>query len=95
MPSFTYTMDICFTPVCRAIGDEKFKDSVGIVYKLSTVQYIASIAIMGALYTSASDIMVVHTNFLPLELLLNKVCHKATLWLVALPETYLLFKPMQ
>ena len=95
MPSFTYTTDIWIMPVCRATGDEKFKGSVGVVCKLTMVQHMASMAITGALRTSASDTMEVHANLLPLELLLNKVCHRATLQLVALPETHPLFKPVQ
>ena len=82
-------------PVCRATGDEKFKGSVGVVCKLSTVQCMVSTAIMGALHTSASDIMEAHANLLPLELLLNKVCHRAMLRLAALLETHLFFKPVQ
>ena len=86
---------ICrFTPVCRATGDEKFKGSIGVAHKLSTVQRMASTAIMGALRTSASDVMEAHANMLPLELMLNKVCHRATLRLAALPETHPLFKPV-
>ena len=60
--------------------------------KLTTVQHMAIAAVMGALHTSTSDIMEAHANHMPIELLLNKVCHQATLRLVALPESHPLYK---
>ena len=95
MPSFTYAADVWFTPICRDMGEERFRGSIGMACKLSTVQRMATTAVTGALCTSASDVMEVHTNLLPIELMFNKVCHRATLRLVALLETHPLFKPVQ
>ena len=87
--------DVWFTLICRDTGDKKFKGSLGMAHKLSTVQCMATTAVMGALGTSASDVMEAHANLLPIELMINKVCHRATLRLAALLETHPLFKPVQ
>ena len=94
MPSFTYAADVWFKPICRDTGEERFRGSIGTACKLSTVQHMATTTVTGALRTSASDVMEVHANLLPMELMLNKVCHRATLRLAALPETHPLFKPV-
>ena len=94
MPSFTYAADVWFTPACRDTGDERFRGSIGTARKLTMVQRMATAAVTGALCTSASDIMEAHANLMPIELLLNKVCHRATLWLAALPESHSLYKPV-
>ena len=95
MPSFTYAVDVWFTLIFRDMGEERFRGSIGTACKLSTVQCMATTAIIGALCTSASDVMEVHANIFPIELMLNKVYHRATLRLVALPETHPLFKPVR
>src|SRR6266481_8923400 len=49
-------------------------------------------AITGALRTTATDIMEIHANLLPTELLLHRICYRATLRLAALPDTHPLQK---
>ena len=55
---------------------------------------MATMAIMGALHTSASDVMEAHANLLPIELTMDRVCHWAALCLTALLESHPLFKPV-
>ena len=62
------------------------------VWKLTMVQCMATVAVTGALHTSTSDIMEAHANLMPIELLFNKVCHQAALRLAALPESHPLYK---
>src|SRR6266481_3661843 len=92
VPSFTYATDVWFAPVDQSDGKQRARGSVGIARKLSSVQRIATTAITGALCTTATDVMEIHANLLPAELLLHKICYRATLWLVALPDTHLLQK---
>ena len=94
VPSFTYAADVWLMPICRDTGDKRFRGSIGTVRKLTTVQHMATAAVMGVLHTSASDIMEVHANLMPIELLLNKVCHWASLRLAALLESPPLYKPV-
>ena len=77
--SFTYAADIWFTPVDRTTGGQAAKGLVGTACKLRSIQWIATTAITGALCTSATDIMEVHANLWPIELLFHRICHRATL----------------
>ena len=94
VPSFTYTTDVWFMPICRDTGDERFRGFIGTARKLTTVQCMATAAVTGVLHTSTSDIMEAHANLMPIELLLNKVCHRAALQLAALLESHPLYKPV-
>src|SRR6266481_10151072 len=60
--------------------------------KLTSVQHIATTTITGALRTSATDTMELHANLFPVELLMQRVCHRVMLQLAALPETHPLYK---
>src|SRR6266481_6338495 len=92
VPSYTYAADIWFNPVIRNMGDKKAKGSVGMAHKLTSVQRIATTAITGTLCTSATDTMELHANLFPVELLMQRVCHRVMLQLATLPETHPLYK---
>jgi hypothetical protein len=95
IPKFTYAADIWFTPVRRLAGRKKATGSVGVVRKLTSVQRIATIAITGAMKTTATDVLEAHANILPIELLLLHVCYRAAIRLVALPASHPLHKPIK
>ena len=95
IPSFTYAADVWFTLIFKEPDTGKSSGSVGVARKLSSVQRMAMTAIMGALRTSASDVLEVHANLLPVELLLHRACHQATLRLATLPEPHPLSKPVR
>src|SRR6266481_7547832 len=48
--------------------------------------------VTGALRTSTTDVMEVHANLIPTELLLHRIFHRATLCLAALPDPHPLHK---
>src|SRR6266481_2789837 len=60
--------------------------------KLTSVQHITTTAITGTLRTSTTDTMELHANLFPVELLMQRVCHRVMLRLAALPETHPLYK---
>ena len=94
IPSLMYAADIWFTPVQRD-GLGRSSSSAGVVCKLTTVQCMATMVVTGALFTTATDMMEAHANLLPVELMMNRICFRATLCLTALPETHPLFKPVK
>src|SRR6266481_3071695 len=87
-----YAADVWFNPVIRNTGNKKAKGSVSMARKLTSVQRIATTAITGALHTSTTDTMELHANLFLVELLMQRVCHRATLRLATLPETHPLYK---
>src|SRR6266481_1312505 len=92
VPSFTYAADVWFAPVDRSDGKQRARGSAGIARKLSSVQHLATMAITGALCTTATDVMEIHTNLFPTKFLLHRLCYRATLRLVALPDFHPLHK---
>src|SRR6266481_3734195 len=76
VPSYTYAADIWFNPVIWNASDKKAKGSVSMACKLTSVQHIATTTITGTLCTSATDTMELHANLFPVELLMQRVCHR-------------------
>ena len=95
MLSFTYAADVWFEPVDRSLEGRKARGSVGVSHKLASVQHIATVAITGALHTTATDTMEAHANLWPMELLMHRICHRAAMRLAALPESHPLYKPVK
>src|SRR6266481_5916276 len=95
IPSFTYAADVWFALILRCAGGGKARGAVGAARWLTSVQRIATMAVTGVLCTTASDSMELHTNLLPIELLMHKICHRAALCLVALPEPHPVYKLIQ
>ena len=62
VPSFSYAADVWFLPIERPTGCKMARGSVGVAPRLTSVQRIATMAITGALRTSATDILEVHTH---------------------------------
>ena len=51
---------------------------------------MAAIAITGAMYTTATDVLDLHAGLTPIPLMLHWICHRVTLRLTSLPEMHLL-----
>ena len=61
------------------------KGSVNIVKKLTTVQRAGTLAITGGFRTSPTDSLDAHAGMLPIELRIEKSCHKAITRMATLP----------
>jgi ribonuclease HI len=95
IPKFSYAADVWYTPIHRPEGKKKARGSVSVVRKLTSLQRIATIAITGAMRTTATDTLEVHANIMPVELLLLNVCYRAALRMASLPESHPLHKPVR
>ena len=94
VPRFTYTANIWYAPVTRAAPNARASSSVRATKRLESIQHMVVMAITGALHTMAMDVMEAHTNILLVELLMHKVCHRATVRLATLLDAHLLHKPV-
>ena len=90
-----YAADVWYTPVYLHVGRERRSGSVGFTRRLASVQRLATVAITGALCSMATDVLDLHANLLPVELLLHKVCHRATVRLATLPASHPLAAPFK
>jgi ribonuclease HI len=59
-----------------------------------SVQRITNIAITGAMRTTVTDVLEVHAKIMPIELLMQEVCHRAALRLITLPKAHPLHRPV-
>jgi ribonuclease HI len=95
VPKMTYAADVWYMPIYKLKDKTRKSGSVTVTRKLTTIQRMATLAIMGALHTTATDILDLHANLLPVELLFHKVCQTAAVWMVTLPATHPLHKPFR
>lgn len=97
IPRALYGAEIWLTPAHGGGKNEKGKTkprkgSIAAIKALARAQRTVAIAAAGALRTSPADAVEAHMNMLPMELLVNKVCHRAMVRLTTLPETHPLTK---
>src|ERR1700723_3573891 len=92
VPKLTYTADIWYTPIHLEEGHTRRSGSIGITNQLGRVQRMGTLAITGALRSTATDTADLHANILPIDLLLNKICHRAVLRMATLPPHHPLHK---
>lgn len=87
-----YAADVWLTPQHSIPGRKKQYGSVGMIRKLARVQHQAGLMIMGAMRTTASDVLDAHANLLPFHLLADKTIFRAATHLCTLPATHPLYK---
>lgn len=66
----------------------KCKGSASFANKMASVQRSMAIAATGALRSTATEAVDYFAGFLPFRLLLNKLCHRATIRMLTLPENH-------
>ncbi|KNZ80407.1 hypothetical protein J132_05994 [Termitomyces sp. J132] len=67
--AFTYAADIWYTGISDTARGSRCSSSVAVMKELSSVQQRAAKIVTGALSTAASDILDIHANLLPIDLL--------------------------
>ena len=89
IPKFTYAADIWFRPLFKGNSTESIqRGSKGIADRLTSVQRIAALSITGAMRTTPTDSLEAHANLFPIPLLMQKICHRATVRLATLPQSH-------
>ena len=92
VPKMVYAADVWYTPVSKWQGRIRSSGSVGVTGKLASLQRMATLARTGALHSTTTDVLDLHADVLPVELLLSKICHRAYLQLASLASTHPLQK---
>jgi len=88
IPKITYAADMWYTPKHKKVGASKNSGLVGITNRLASVQRMATLAITGAMHTTATDMLDLHAGIWPMDLMLHRVCHRAALRVVSLPGSH-------
>jgi hypothetical protein len=92
VPGFTYGAEVWYTSLFKTSVEGNTKGSVAITNKLKSIQCKVAITITGAIQMTARDIIDVHANILPIDLLFNKVLFRAAICLCSLPPAHPLHK---
>src|SRR6266481_8815110 len=92
VPKITYAADMWYTPKHKKVGARKNSGLVGITNRLASVQRMATLAITGAMHTTATDMLDLHAGIWPMDLMLHRVCHWAALRVASLPRSHPLHK---
>ena len=75
IPKLAYVADVWYTPTCKKEGASRRSSSVGVANRLISIQRMATIAIMGAMHTTATDVLDLHAGLTPIPLVLHRICH--------------------
>lgn len=90
-----YVADLWFTPTYQDSSDSLQWGSIRVAKHLTSIQWIAALSITGAIRTTATDLLEVHANLLPISLLLQNMCHWAIIHIATHPNTHLLYDPIR
>jgi hypothetical protein len=88
LPKISYGSNVWYSPPVKLHGSKRSTGSVKVLCQLEKTQRIATLAINGALCSTASDVLDTHANVLPMELLLLKTCHRVLIQTHTLPNTH-------
>lgn len=86
VPKMTYALDIWYDPLHLKDAAKKRTGSVRALKELTKIQRIAALAITGALRTIQNGFLDAHAGLLPLELTLDKICHRNVTCICMLPK---------
>ncbi|KAF5381379.1 hypothetical protein D9615_008294 [Tricholomella constricta] len=92
VPKFTYAADVWYTPIRRKPQNKRDSGSVGPAKQLAKIQRLALVAITGSMRSAPTDALELHANLPPVDLLMDKICHRSATRIATLPEAHPLHK---
>lgn len=91
VPRMLYGASVWLNPV-RGAPNTRTRGSAGAAATLARVQRTAALHIAGGMRTSPTDLLNPHADLLPMELLIDKWCHREALRLASLLATHPLYR---
>ena len=91
VPAFTYAADVWYIPPFKEAGLTKLTGSIAPTKVFTSFQQQVTHYITGGINSTAGDIMEVHANMLPVDLLFCKVQFWAASHLYTLPKSHPLY----
>jgi hypothetical protein len=88
VPGFTYRAEVWYTGIHKPGNGGNTKGSMAITNKLCSIQRKVTKAITGALSSTTGNILDVHANILPIDILFHKVLFCATTHILSLPPEH-------
>jgi hypothetical protein len=87
IPKMTYGADIWYSPPNDITSIKRSSGLAKATRQLAKIQCTATLAITGALRTTPTDTLDLHAGLLPIDLTMQKVCHRALTRICTLPES--------
>lgn len=84
----TYAADVWYTPPHKEIGKQRNSGSVKVLRLMTKAQRIATIAITGALQSTANDVLDAHANITPMQIQLRYISCRAAIRIATLPKDH-------
>lgn len=98
IPRMLYAIE-CYVRPFESYGQEmtttKRTGSITAARKFKQVQRLMAISIIGAMKSTAGDIAEAHTNLIPIQATINKICQRAVLRIATLPEYHPIYAPFK
>ena len=94
IPSMLYAVDVFIDPL-RGSNSGRTKGSIGAIRKLSTIHRQALLLCTGGMKTTATDVMLVHANIPPLDIIIDRICQHSIVRMSTLPATHPLARHVQ
>jgi ribonuclease HI len=88
IPKMTYALEIWYTPPTKPLGRQRSIGSVGVLRQMQKLQRMATLAIVGGMKSTPTDLLDAHIGIYPIELTLLRICHRATVRLCTLPTSH-------
>ena len=88
IPKMTYAIDVWYTLPMKQVGQRRSTGSVRVLCQMMKLQRLASLAIVGGMKSTPTDLLDAHASLLPVELMLLCICHRAAVRLCTLPDTH-------
>lgn len=96
MPKISYAADVWYTlPHKKNESSKQRTGSIGFTQKLQSIQRRAAIAMLGAMRTTAGDVLNTHAYLPPPHLFILKALIRSAVRLASLPDSHPLHKPAQ
>jgi hypothetical protein len=93
IPKLTYGLDVWYTPPKKKADTTWRTGSVAALAAMAKIQRKALIAMTGALATAPTDLLELHSDILPIDLLLEQACFRAMMRICTLPKEHPLNPP--
>ena len=77
LPKMTYALNVWYTLLTKPVGQRKSIGSVGVLRQMTKLQRLASLAIVGGMKSTPTDLLDAHSGLFPIELMLLCICHRA------------------
>jgi hypothetical protein len=79
VPKILYAADVWITPLNKPPNAKRTTGSVSIIKRLASIQRIATLAITGAMRSTATNVLDAHAFILPMHLAIHRACFHAIL----------------